>query len=308
MNEEFAKHVGEGLSATPKYLSSMYFYDEKGDELFMEIMNMPEYYLTDAEMEIFQHQSDRMIACFPEQPFDMVELGAGDGTKTIELLKEMEGIRFTYKPIDISENVLEHLEEKLSDELPWLEVQPLQGEYFGALKELSSRRKVILFLGSNIGNLSDEKARSFISQLADKMQVGDLLIMGVDLKKSKQIVGPAYNDAEGITARFNLNVLDRINRELDADFELEAFSHEPDYNEETGIASSYLKSEKAQTVTIGALNRTFSFDAGERIHTEISRKYDRTTLDRILEGSGLGIAEELNDSRNYFADFLLIKN
>lgn len=308
MNEAFAKHVGEGLSATPKYLSSMYFYDEKGDELFMEIMNMPEYYLTDAEMEIFQHQSDRMIACFPEQPFDMVELGAGDGTKTIELLKEMEHIRFTYKPIDISENVLEHLEEKLSNELPWLEVQPLQGEYFGALKELSSRRKVILFLGSNIGNLTDEKARSFISQLADKMQQDDLLIMGVDLKKSKQIVGPAYNDAEGITARFNLNVLDRINSELDGDFDLEAFSHEPDYNEETGIASSYLKSEKAQTVTIGALNRTFSFEAGERIHTEISRKYDRTTLDRILEGSGLGIAEELNDSRNYFADFLLIKN
>ena len=308
MNEAFAKHVGEGLSATPKFLSSMYFYDEKGDELFMEIMNMPEYYLTDAEMEIFQHQSDRMIACFPEQPFDMVELGAGDGTKTIELLKKMKDIRFTYKPIDISENVLEHLEEKLSNELPWLEVQPLQGEYFGALKELSSRRKVILFLGSNIGNLTDEKARSFISQLADKMQQHDLLIMGVDLKKSKQIVGPAYNDAEGITARFNLNVLDRINSELDGDFDLEAFSHEPDYNEETGIASSYLKSEKAQTVTIGALNRTFSFEAGERIHTEISRKYDRTTLDRILEGSGLGMAEELNDSRNYFADFLLIKN
>ena len=308
MNEAFAKHVGEGLSATPKFLSSMYFYDEKGDELFMEIMNMPEYYLTDAEMEIFQHQSDRMIACFPEQPFDMVELGAGDGTKTIELLKKMKDIRFTYKPIDISENVLEHLEEKLSNELPWLEAQPLQGEYFGALKELSSRRKVILFLGSNIGNLTDEKARSFISQLADKMQQHDLLIMGVDLKKSKQIVGPAYNDAEGITARFNLNVLDRINSELDGDFDLEAFSHEPDYNEETGIASSYLKSEKAQTVTIGALNRTFSFEAGERIHTEISRKYDRTTLDRILEGSGLGMAEELNDSRNYFADFLLIKN
>ncbi len=313
MNEEFAREVKEGLSAKPKYLSSKWFYDEIGDQLFVNIMNMPEYYLTDAEFEIFSEQTTEIVRALTEDVSKMAlyELGAGDGTKTIELLKSMNSNEFVYHPIDISQNALDNLKVRLHNELPEIEAKPLQGEYFQVLDSLSvdnATNKVILFLGSNLGNMYDDVAKEFMGQLAQSMQSGDKLLLGLDKIKSVDVVLPAYNDKQGYTRDFNLNLLSRINKELDGDFDVASFQHVPKYDEESGIASSALVSSKKQKVNIGKISKTFHFEEGEPIHTEISRKYDLQILDKVIEGSGLRIIREFNDSRKYFMNVLLIKS
>ncbi len=312
LDDAFLKDVNAGLSAPSKWLSSKYFYDELGDALFVKIMHMPEYYLTDAELEIFTGQADAMIASFgiADQPFDLIELGSGDGTKTIQLLKKLAGkVPFTYRPVDISMYALENLKERLEKEVPLAEVITMQGEYFQVLEDIGANgnTKVVLFLGSNMGNLSDKKAHAFIQKLARCFRKGDKLLLGLDLKKDPSVILSAYNDAAGITRAFNLNVLTRINRELGGNFDLEAFAHTPEYNAEAGAAESYLTSLKKQTVTIDALEKSFYFEEGERIHTEVSRKYDKETLEKIIEGSGLRVCTGFSDSRSYFTDFLLEK-
>ena len=311
MNQEFAKEVREGLSSSPKHLSSKWFYDKIGDDLFVKIMNMPEYYLTDAEFEIFSEQTSEILDSIQseEEKIELYELGAGDGTKTIQLLRAMNSNNFTYHPIDISQNALEQLEQRLKLELPEVEVNPLQGEYFGVLENLTSKRKkVILFLGSNLGNMYDKTATAFMTQLAAQMQTGDKLLLGLDKMKSKSIVLPAYNDEQGYTRDFNLNLLKRINKEFGADFNVEQFEHAPNYAEETGIASSALISKSKQSVTIKNLDSTFEFEEKEPIHTEISRKYNLEILENLIADSGLEIKKEFNDSRNYFMNVLLVKN
>lgn len=307
----FPTDVDEGLSATPKRLSSKYFYDKIGDDLFVKIMNSPEYYLTNSEFEIMSQQTDAIIEGLNmgEKLFSLYELGAGDGTKTIELLAKLKPEQFGYFPIDISQNALNKLEERLNQKLPAMAVSGLQGEYFKVLKNLDcTRPKVILFLGSNIGNLSDEHATDFIKQLADTMNTGDKLFLGVDLKKSKNIILPAYNDAAGYTSAFNLNLLRRMNTELGANFDLSKFKHSPEYLEDPGVALSYIESTEEQDVFIAAINKTIHFAAGEQIHTEVSRKYDQATIEQLIKGSGLQIINTFTDSRNYFADFLLAKS
>lgn len=312
MHTQFKKDIDAGLSDEKKNLSSKYFYDKKGDALFMQIMAMPEYYLTRAELEIFTQQSDRMISSLKlqkENYFELIELGAGDGTKTKELLKVLieEGYQFDYMPIDISENVLGHLKNTMQKELPSLSVKPQQGDYFECLHNLqdSHHPKVVLFLGSNIGNMSDQQAADFIYKLGRELSVGDKLMVGVDLIKSADIVLPAYDDAAGITEQFNLNLLHRINNELDADFNIDKFTHAPEYTEDEGVARSYLQSTVSQTVTINDLDKQYEFDAGEKIHMEISRKYSEKILQKIIEFTDFNITENLKDSRNYFSDFIL---
>ena len=229
---EFAQEVKEGLSAFPKYLSSKYFYDEIGDALFQDIMNMPEYYLTDAEFEILSMHKEAIIRHFQygTGPFDLFELGAGDGKKTKILLRQLlaDHVDFVYRPIDISSNALEQLEHALIEELPDLHISPLQGTYFNTLEQIGEqhdRKKVILFLGSNIGNLLHQNAISFLQQLQNVMSPNDLLFMGMDQKKNPQIILDAYNDKTGITAAFNKNILQRINNELGGTFNLEDFLH-----------------------------------------------------------------------------------
>ncbi len=312
MIEQFKKDVDEGLSAPQKSLPSKYFYDARGSELFVEIMNAPEYYLTNAEHEIFKEQTREIISAFGVngEYFELVELGAGDGTKTLELLREMEGKQnFDFMPIDISEDALLQLKERLNEEVPGVHVKPQHGMYFTVLEKIKMINKpmIVLFLGSNRGNMLDDRANEFLRQLAHAMNPGDLLFLGVDLKKSKDVVLPAYNDAKGVTKEFNLNLLRRINRELDADFDLKAFDHSPCYNEEEGIAYSFLESTKNQEVTIRSLNKKFTFQAGEKIHTEISRKYDAQAISRVIEGTGLSVKKVFTDSKNYFADYLLEK-
>lgn len=305
--EQFAKEVSEGLSAIPKSLPSKYFYDERGDELFVKIMNSPEYYLTDCEFEIFSEQTDEVIRAFEVKGryFDLYELGAGDGTKTMELLKGLTDYDFTYRPIDISSHAIETLEARVHHQLPNVAVEGMQGEYFGVLDAISSEHpKVILFMGSNIGNMLDQQAQQFLQKLSDTMRPGDKLLMGVDLKKKASVVLPAYNDAQGYTSEFNLNLLDRINRELGGEFDREKFIHAPEYDAKNGWAKSYLKSKENQEVSIAYLNRTFSFEEGERIDMEISRKYDDETIAKLSDRTGLSIRHKFYDKQNYFCDIL----
>ena len=311
---EFAKEVQEGLTSFPKYLSSKYFYDENGDALFQDIMAMPEYYLTDAEFEILEQQKDKIAPYFSneEQSFDLFELGAGDGKKTKILLKHLldEGYNFEYRPIDISQNALNQLETKLLKELPGLVVNPLQGTYFETLKDIGSqkeKKKVILFLGSNIGNLLHPNAISFLRQLKDVMTADDLLFMGMDQKKNPQTILDAYNDKTGITEAFNKNVLQRINRELGGNFEVDKFLHWEVYDPETGTAKSYLVSKEEQKVHIQALDLKVNFKAWETIHTEISQKYDDDTLNWLANESGLETVSSFEDSQKRFKDYLLKK-
>lgn len=314
INKAFKTDVALGLNSNPKKLPSKYFYDKIGDELFVKIMNMPEYYLTRAEHEIFKQQAPAIINSFgfnTNEFFELIELGAGDGTKTKELLKALnkENYQYEYIPIDISKNTLEKLKANLVKELPEVTVAPKHGTYFNVLSDLKETKhpKVVLFLGSNIGNLEDTKAKSFIAKLSEALQVNDCLLLGVDLMKDKEIILPAYNDAQGITSAFNLNLLHRINNELGGNFDVNAFEHKPEYDEKTGVAESYLVSAKSQTVTIQALNETYTFEAGERIHTEISRKYNDKVLDAILKESNLEIEHKFIDTKGYFADYILKK-
>lgn len=309
MNQQFAKDVEEGLSKKQKSLSSKYFYDEVGDELFVKIMNSLEYYLTDAEMEIFTEQTEYLRDKLThESHFNLVELGAGDGTKTQHLLKSIHPSAYTYVPIDISSHALADLTRSLAACLPDLMVEPKQGEYLDALSSIDkTERKSILFLGSNLGNMYDEDAGAFLIALADTMQTGDKLLLGLDQKKSKNIVLPAYNDAQGYTRDFNLNLLTRINNELGANFDLEQFEHLPEYDETTGIAKSYLVSKTDQIASIEAIGKDFRFMSGEKIHMEISRKYDDDILRKLLKGTNLEILCALTDSRKYFKDIILEK-
>ncbi len=310
--KQFGEDVREGLSQSPKTLPSKYFYDQRGDELFVEIMHMPEYYLTRSEYEIFRnHSADLIEALNPDRQlgFDLIELGAGDGSKTIELLRELlrQKYDFDYIPIDISTNTLNVLSKRMKDELPDLNLNAKEGDYFRILEDLrnGNRPKVLLFLGSNIGNMTDDRAAGFLKRVSDVLHTGDTLLLGVDLIKSRNIVFPAYNDPAGLTRAFNLNLLSRINRELGGNFDLDSFEHRSEYTEEEGIAKSFLMSTCNQAVTISSIAKTFHFGEGERIHTEISRKYNDEVLNRILKDTALKVKGKLTDQEGYFADYIL---
>ncbi len=311
---QFEEEVYTGLTAFPKHLSSKYFYDAIGDKLFQDIMQMPEYYLTDAEFEIFETHKQEITDFFSEgeAPFNLIELGAGDGKKTKVLLRQLseKTKNFTYRPIDISQHVLDGLSVSLQEELPKVSVVPQQGTYFEALERINSEnegRKVILFLGSNIGNLLHKQAIVFLSQVQALMQEGDLFFVGLDLKKNPQTILDAYNDPTGITAAFNKNVLTRINKELGGTFELDDFLHWEVYDPETGTAKSYLVSKKEQTVTINKLDLAIDFKPWETIHTEISQKYDDATVNWLADQSGLQVIKHYTDANKLYANYVFEK-
>lgn len=310
--DTFLADVHAGLSSAPKTLPSKYFYDAVGDALFVKIMAMPEYYLTRAEMEIFSAQSEQIVDSFKQSPdikFDLIELGAGDGTKTAKLLSELlrRGNEFDYIPIDISTNALAGLEARLSNQMPELNITPRAGDYFRMLAELRETQhpKVVLFLGSNIGNMQDSEAHDFINGLSRNLSVGDRLLLGVDLIKPNDVVLPAYSDAQGLTRDFNLNLLKRINDNLGGDFQIDQFEHLAEYTQEEGVARSYLVSKQNQHVTLRANNHCYTFAAGEKLRTEVSRKYNDDILTNILRGTRLRMVEKFTDSGLQFADYLL---
>jgi dimethylhistidine N-methyltransferase len=307
----FAEDVRKGLTSTPKRLSSKYFYDETGSRLFQQIMNMESYYLTDAELEILQmHEKSFLKYFLAENPsFDLIELGAGDGKKTRVLLEllQRDNTDFRYLPVDISEEILLEMAAQLKEEIPGLKVIPQPGDYFQVLEHLEPRdhaSKVILFLGSNIGNFVQDRAIKFLHHVGDYMDPGDLLLIGCDLKKDPGVILPAYNDPEGVTAAFNKNLLTRINRELDAGFDENKFLFYPFYNIETGEVRSYLISKEEQEVEVKGIGERIHFDQWEYIHTEISKKYDLKEIEELATRSGFSVVENFFDSRKYFVSSL----
>lgn len=304
----FAADVWDGLNSNPKRLSSRWFYDEIGDALFQQIMAMPEYYLTRAEYWILEHYSNEIIHQLPKR-FQLLELGAGDGTKTKLLLNEIQRSDYSVKyfPIDISANALSELNNSLQIEYPDLNSESIQAEYFTALKSPilnNTEQKLILFLGSNIGNLNYLQSLDFFKQLFDSINPGDFVLTGFDRVKDPEIILQAYNDKNGITAKFNLNLLNRINRELDANFNINAFYHQPEYDDKTQSAVSYLVSKIDQKVHLKKLNLSVEFKSKERIHTEISRKFTMNDIDELAYKSGFHIINNYHSLENEFTDSL----
>jgi L-histidine N-alpha-methyltransferase len=307
IDTEFLSDVLSGLKESPKHISSKYFYDAAGDEIFQQIMALDEYYLTRAEHEIFETHKGKLLDLFAEQneAFNLVEFGAGDGYKTKVLLNHFVNAKadFEYLPIDISQNALDGLKNTLKKEIPDLSVKTLQGDYFKVLDKLShssDKRNVLLFLGSNIGNFDDNEAQTFLSHIRTDLHKNDLLLIGVDLKKDPKQILAAYSDKSGVTAKFNLNLLERINRELDSDFDISKFQHHAAYDPVSGICSSALLSTEDQKVNIGEV--TISFKKWEPIHTEISRKYDIDQIHTLAAKCGFEVAMDLTDSNGYFVD------
>lgn len=306
----FAKDVNEGLSQMPKKMNSKYFYNKRGDELFQSIMQMDEYYLTSAEYEIFSLQKEKLAEAinYKEGTFQLIEFGAGDGYKTKVLLRYLleMGADFEYIPIDISENALNQLSGSLADEMPDLKVNPIKKDYFLALDELKTNnlRKVVLFLGANIGNFTTENAPKFLSEISERLNPNDLMLMGVDLKKDPHVILAAYNDPYGITKAFNINLLNRINEELGGDFDIFNFEHFPVYDPVTGASKSYLISKRPQTVSISELDKQFYFEQGEPIFMEISQKYSTKELEQLADKSGFEVVKHYYDCKHYFMDTL----
>ena len=308
---QFAEEVLRGLSSTPKQLSSKYFYDDEGSRLFQEIMQLPEYYPTRAELKIFTEQTEGISDTFTSgaDAIDLIELGAGDGTKTAVLIEHFlkSGIDFTYSPIDISQEANDALSAKFREKFPGLRINPHTGDYFkvlGSLKNGSDRRKILMFLGSNIGNFQRDQAVDFFRQLRSVMNPNDRLFIGFDMQKDPRVIVEAYDDRQGVTAAFNLNLLRRINNELGANFDLTKFSHYAQYRPVECAARSFLISREKQSVTIGALNRTFEFDQWEPIFMEISQKYTRAMIEELAAASDFEIETEFFDEVNFYTDSL----
>lgn len=306
-------HVAEGLSRTPKTLSSMYFYDDEGSRLFQQIMALPEYYPTRTEFGLLtRHRAALAEALRPaaaQEPFYLLELGAGDGLKTKILLNHLlaTGAAFTYVPIDISAAALEGLVASLHQELPQLQVEPIVAYYSAALQLMASRpgRKVVLFLGSNIGNFLPAQRDAFLRTLATPLSPDDRLLIGFDLQKDPRLIRAAYDDTQGVTAAFNLNLLRRLNRELAADFDLAYWQHFTDYDPLAGAVRSFLVSTRAQQVRIEALQTSVAFAAWEVIHTENSYKFTKSQIETMAQGTGLAVVDFFTDEQNYFADVVL---
>jgi len=241
--------------------------------------------------------------------FDILELGAGDGMKTRVLIAQLmgNGNSFKYVPIDISEQAMNLLVSGMNNDFPGLNIKGMIGDYFDMMQELNTydkNDKVILFLGSNIGNFNSEESTQFLKKLNHVMNPNDKVFIGFDLKKDPEVILNAYDDPHGHTRNFNLNLLRRLNRELLADFNIQYFSHQPFYDPDTGAAESYLISLKEQDVYFGATGDTIHFRRGESIFTEVSQKYDQQMIGQLAEENGFEIAKNFTDSRKYFLNSL----
>lgn len=305
----FALDVLNSLAETPKRLPSRWFYDAEGSRLFAQICDQPEYYLTRCEHEILAAHAPDIIARAARGSLDIVDLGAGDGRKS-NLLLEAAQKRVNdprYVPIDISEAAMRGLVAATRATFPGLEVQGLVGEYGDALHYFSrdkSRPSLVLFLGSNIGNFEYPAARSFLRQTWGALNPGDLLLVGFDRKKDIETLVAAYNDSAGITARFDLNLLARINRELGGGFDPSAFRFYATWNPVLGAIESHLVSTRRQEVPVRALGRSFSFEAWEPIHMEHSFKYGDEDIAALAAATGYEIVAEYTDAQGWFKDSL----
>ena len=295
--------VVKGLTQTPKSLSPHYLYDDRGSELFEEICELPEYYVTRTEAAILKECAEDIAhitgAC------EFVELGSGSSTKTRVLLDAYQklGLPLHYLPIDVSAGILEASARQLLIDYPSLQVHALAGTYEQALGELPPSElpsRTIAFIGSSLGNLDPQQCDDFISQITAALQLGEYFLLGVDLQKPKQILEAAYNDSAGVTAAFNLNVLNHLNRRFDGNFDLTKFEHWTFYNETKHQIESYLRSLEPQTVELRVLNLKLNFKKGETIHTEISRKFDIDGIQELLKTKGFVPQKVWTDENKWF--------
>jgi dimethylhistidine N-methyltransferase len=306
-NKDFYLDVIQGLKEKPKRLSSKYFYDKKGDGLFQAIMMSPDYYLTRCEMEIFTSQAKQIVDSVTAQNFDLelIELGPGNCAKSIHLVRALarENASFNYIPIDISENVISELQTFLPDNVPGLQFSGLVGDYFDALafhSLLGGKRKVVMCLGGNIGNMTIVESNQFCKKLRSYLQPGDQCIIGFDLVKNPAIIKRAYDDRAGLTREFNLNLLTRINRELEADFPVDLFNHYCSYDPLTGAAKSFLVCLNDMVVNISGT--IIPFEKDECVWTEISQKYSKNQIRQMAINNGFIQTAEFLDTRSWFMD------
>ena len=303
----FADDVRNGLTAIRKSTPPRWFYDELGSALFEAICRLPEYYLTRAETEILT-RSGSAIAAAAGDIEQIVELGSGSARKTRILLDAFASRPIEYLPVDIDASTLQKSGRDLIADYPNLTVTASAAD-FGrpsrALRELRRGRTLVLFLGSTIGNLERNDAVVLLRDLRSVLEPGDSLLLGVDLKKDRKVLDAAYDDVLGVTAAFNLNLLQRMNRELGGHFNLENFAHRAFYDEAAGRVEMHLVSLREQTVRIDSLALEIAFAEGETIHTENSWKYDLEGLEALASGSGFRVARSWSDSQGLFTDLLM---
>lgn len=306
-SNDFYLDVIQGLTQVPKRLSSKYFYDKKGDRLFQEIMMSPDYYLSRCELEIFTRQAREIVDNLITQglDFELIELGSGNCAKSIHLLRNLIAVNplFSYIPIDISENVINELQIFLPAKVPDLRFNGLVGDYFDTLERhclLPGTRKIVMCLGGNIGNMTIAESNRFCERLRGHLQPGDQCIIGFDLVKHPAVIRRAYNDREGLTKAFNLNLLSRINRELDANFRIDQFDHYCSYDPLTGAAKSYLVC--LCDMTIHVADTQIILEKDECIWTEISQKYSKEQIYQMAADNGFVHTTEFLDTRSWFMD------
>lgn len=307
INDSFAREVDEGLSSDPKRLPTRFIYDDNGSRLFEEIMRLPEYYLTDAEKEIFEDHKEEIEQQIGSSPFNLVELGAGNGEKTKILLSHFleKGMEFRYIPVDISQAAVREISTNLAKAMPHLQVKGLTMEYFEAmqwLKEHSQRKNVVLFLGSNIGNFQHQAAGHFLDQLHSSLKGEDLAVIGFDLKKDYEVIRNAYYDSLGVTKAFNMNLLERINRELGGNFNLEKIQYYAAYNPIKGRNEAYLYAIEEQQIWIESTQKSYPLEAFEPIITEYSYKFSEAEIEATAAQHHFEVKVNLRDKNNYFVD------
>ena len=301
--DRFLSDVLEGLAKPQKTLPCQYFYDEAGSNLFEQITELPEYYPTRTEIGILNTHADAIAAALGSRAL-LVEYGAGASTKTRILLDALQDPA-GYVPIDVSEDFLLQTAETLKAEYPALSVHPIAADFMvelGLPNDIDGT-PVGFFPGSTIGNLDDDEIDQFLRAARRLLGPGSKFVIGLDLRKSPDILIPAYDDAQGVTAAFNLNLLKRINHDLGADFDLESFAHQAIWNDEASRIEMHLRSLKAQSVQIGS--SVIEFEDGETIHTENSRKFDLTKFVTLLRATGWSLSKDWRDERGYFAVLML---
>ncbi len=308
----FAEDVRAGLTATPKTLSSKYFYDDVGSALFDTITHLPEYYLTAAETEILREWGWEIVRVLDE-PVEFLELGSGSANKTRLLIEEALRVQpaLRYSPIDISIDALRTSSMALVEHYKDLRVRAYAGDYFTVLQSgaLSfSRRVLAMLMGSNLGNYEPRTARQLIALVGHAVGPGDGLLLGVDRKKDAAQLERAYDDPTGVTAAFNRNLLARINRELGGTFDPRAFKHVARYDEERSSVDSFLESECDQRVRIEALDLDVRFARGERIHTESSYKFDEASIAALGAAGGFALRKTWTDRASRFDVHLLVRS
>jgi L-histidine Nalpha-methyltransferase len=295
--------VVKGLTQTPKSLPPRYFYDDFGSELFEQICELPEYYLTRTETAILQQYAGEIAQITGS--CELVELGSGSSTKTRFLLDAYHqlGHSLFYLPIDVSAGMLESSAVALLADYPTLQVQALAGTYEMALTQLESTQlptRMIGFIGSSLGNMTPQECDTFFSLITETLEAGEYFLLGVDLQKPKHLLEAAYNDSQGVTAAFNLNMLHHLNRQFDGNFDTTQFEHWAFYNETENQIEMHLRSVRSQTVQLRSLNLTVHFAAGETILTEISRKFDLNSIQQKLKAKGLVPQKVWTDSHQWF--------